>query len=274
MKRIVVNKKHLTREDIDKLKFKQVVIAVPEAGQQKLKTFRHPSSGHHIHDHGDSWVIHHDSKPSTTMLWERDRLRREGKLHEYKPPQWVPSRKKVKRKKNRKFETESSPSRLNVIKTTIQGMPHLIGEGVPGMAAYLKGRIVRSKGMKERALAGLNPKTLKRMSKWAPSHTYRDAHSAVTGAVRPAHTQASAAMSGSHKEAAAKATEEQRRRRHEYYVKNRQRLLQQKRAYRAQNRAEISRKKKIYNRKVKTGVHRQRRRIRTGSFGATYQGYK
>lgn len=67
---------------------------------------------------------------------------------------------------------------------------------------------------------------------------------------------------------------ERRKRQHEYYVANRQKLLQGSRAYRAQNRAQISRKKKIYNRRVRTGVRRQRRRIQTGSFGAQYQGYK
>lgn len=188
MKRIVVSKKHLTKEDIHKLHFKPVTIAVPEAGQSKIRTFRHPISNHHIHEHGDDWVIHHDTKPSTTMLWEKDKLRREGKLKDVKAPHWVPGTKAKKKKSDM-----APPSRLDLAKSTIQGMPHLIGEGVPGMYHYLRGRVTGSSGMKDRALAGLNPKTVKRMSKWRPSHTYRAMHSAATGSSPTAHPTASRA---------------------------------------------------------------------------------
>jgi hypothetical protein len=275
MKRVIVNKKHLTKEDINKLHFKAVTVAVPEAGQSAVRTFRHPVTNHHIHEHGDSWVIHNDTKPSTTMLWEKDKLRRQGKLEGIKAPHWVPGQKSKKKKSD-----SAPPGRFDLAKSTIQGMPHLIGEGVPGMYHYLRGRVTGSSGMRDRVTQGLNPKTLKRMGKWKASHTFRDAHSAVTGASQPAHTQASAAMSGTPKEASifeklgAMTKSEQRKKRHAYYVANRQQMLQRGRAYRAQNRAEIRRKKVIYNRRVNTGVHRQRRRVSTGSFGASYQGYK
>lgn len=185
MKRIIVPKRLLSTEDINRLQFKAVTIAVPEAGQQQIRTYRHPLSGHHIHDHGDAWVIHHDSKPATTMLWEKDRLRRQGKLTGMLAPHEIPGEKPKKHK-----SMTAPPSRLDLVRSTVEGMPHLIGEGVPGMAAYLKGRVVRSKGMKERVLDGLDPKVMKRIESWRDSPSVRrqmagaapHAHPAATGA--------------------------------------------------------------------------------------------
>lgn len=70
------------------------------------------------------------------------------------------------------------------------------------------------------------------------------------------------------------SAEEKKRRRHAYYVANRQKLLTRGRAYRVQKRPEIQRKKKIYNRLVSTGAKKQRRRIDTGQFSYGYAGYR
>ena len=72
----------------------------------------------------------------------------------------------------------------------------------------------------------------------------------------------------------AASADEQRRKRHAYYIANRQKLLTRGRAYRVQKRPELKRKKKIYNRLVNSGGRRQRRRINTGSFSYGYSGYK
>jgi hypothetical protein len=187
MKRIMVPKTHLTEEDIDKLHFKKVTIAVPEQGQQQVQTYRHPITNHHIHDHGDYWVIHDDKFPSTTMLWERERLKRDGKLEGVKAPYWIPS-KKLKKGPQKEVKV---PTKLDIAKATISGMPHLVGEGGPGMYYYLKGRVTGSPEMTERIQAGIDPAVLKRMERWRPSRsflrTYPVQGPSVGGAAPVAH---------------------------------------------------------------------------------------
>jgi len=73
---------------------------------------------------------------------------------------------------------------------------------------------------------------------------------------------------------AAMTEEEARRKRHAYYVANRQRMIQQGRTYRQEKRVEISRKKKRYNRQVAMGTKRQRKRVQTGGMSFAYMGYK
>jgi superoxide dismutase len=61
--------------------------------------------------------------------------------------------------------------------------------------------------------------------------------------------------------------------RHQYYMNNRNKILQRQREYRIKNAARIARKQKIYRAQVKRGVIRQRQRISTG-FSYTYGGYR
>ena len=77
-----------------------------------------------------------------------------------------------------------------------------------------------------------------------------------------------------HLEKQAASEAELRRKRHEYYLRNRQRMLTRSRQYRLQNKAVISRKKKKYNREVKSGVRKQRRRIAQGSHSFGYTGFR
>jgi hypothetical protein len=60
---------------------------------------------------------------------------------------------------------------------------------------------------------------------------------------------------------------------HNYYLRNRNKILQQQRQYRAKNAPIISKKQKAYRSKVKSGMIRQRQRISTGS-SYTYGGYR
>jgi hypothetical protein len=158
MKRIVVPKRVLSKTDmLEHLGFVPVVVAVPEVGQTKLQSYRHPLSNHHIHDHGDSWVIHDDVHPSTTMLWLKRKLKEDGKLSDYSPPH------------KPKSVTRSHKSSGSLVRTTLEGMPHLIGEGVPGMAAWAKAKAFGLPGMKERVREGIDPSALRRMGKWSTS---------------------------------------------------------------------------------------------------------
>jgi hypothetical protein len=60
---------------------------------------------------------------------------------------------------------------------------------------------------------------------------------------------------------------------HNYYLRNRNKILQQQRQYRAKNAPMISKKQKVYRSKVKSGMIRQRQRISTGA-SYTYGGYR
>jgi hypothetical protein len=60
---------------------------------------------------------------------------------------------------------------------------------------------------------------------------------------------------------------------HNYYLRNRNKILQQQKQYRAKNAPIISKKQKAYRSKVKSGMIRQRQRISTGA-SYTYGGYR
>lgn len=100
-RRITIPKSKITEEDLNTLGFEPVVAAIPEAGQDRFQSFRHPNNNYHLHSHGDRWTIHQDSHPAMTML-----MRREG-----------------------------------VAKAFVHGMPHVITEGIPGLAYYLAGKM-------------------------------------------------------------------------------------------------------------------------------------
>lgn len=100
-RRITIPKSKITEDNLHQLGFEPVVAAIPEAGQDRFQSFRHPDNNYHLHSHGDRWTIHQDSHPAMTML-----MRREG-----------------------------------VAKAFVHGMPHVITEGVPGLAYYLAGKV-------------------------------------------------------------------------------------------------------------------------------------
>ena len=90
-------------------------VAVPEAGQSSLRTYRHPDNNMHFHKHTDKWVYHEDSWPSISMVAEN--MRQKGIENPYKEILF------------------NNPSKLG------QGALHGVVEGVPGYFNYLAGRI-------------------------------------------------------------------------------------------------------------------------------------
>jgi len=74
-KRILVPKDKLTEQDINALGFTPVTIAIPEAGQDRFQSFRHPDNTFHIHSHPEGWTIHEDAHPAATMLARSDNCR-------------------------------------------------------------------------------------------------------------------------------------------------------------------------------------------------------
>jgi|SaaInlStandDraft_5_1057022.scaffolds.fasta_scaffold00385_43 hypothetical protein len=70
-----------------------------------------------------------------------------------------------------------------------------------------------------------------------------------------------------------KLASDPRRKRHQYYMRNKNRIQSQQRMYRKKNAHKIKRRQKIYRRQVGAGMRRQRKRISTGS-SYTYGGYR
>ncbi len=118
-KRVLIPKSHISRDDVQNLGFESVLIAVPEKGQDEFRTYRHPDNLFHLHSHGDNWTMHEDAHPAATML-----ARRIGKT-----------------------------------KALIQGLPHVVTEGIPGLGYYLKGQILGSKSTADNVEAELDPET-------------------------------------------------------------------------------------------------------------------
>ena len=63
------------------------------------------------------------------------------------------------------------------------------------------------------------------------------------------------------------------RRRHQYYMRNRNRILSQQRMYRKENMHSSKRRQKRYRREINSGMKRQRQRVSTGN-SYTYGGYR
>jgi len=91
------------------LSYKPSYIAVPEAGQSQLKTYRQPG-GFHLHRHTDNWFLHHDRNPP---------LRWGGK--------W-----------------QNAQSRTEQLHAIAGGITHGVQEGIPGYALWLKNQIKRN----------------------------------------------------------------------------------------------------------------------------------
>lgn len=96
-RRVVIPKSKVTEQDIGTLGFEPVVAAIPEAGQDRFQSWRHPDNNYHIHSHGDRWTIHQDRHPAMTMLARK----------------------------------------VGPVKAFTQGVPHVVTEGIPGLGYYL-----------------------------------------------------------------------------------------------------------------------------------------
>lgn len=150
-KRILIPKRVLTETDLTRhLGFVADPLAIPEAGQKRLTSFRNPMHEFHLHDHGDVWAMHEDEHPAANMLVIR------AKLEAAKSGKQGP-KKKV--------------SVFKMLRQGAKGVPHAIHEGLPAYTAYLKGRIRKDPGMRELVEGGLPRKYLRMVSK-LPSSRY------------------------------------------------------------------------------------------------------
>lgn len=136
-KRLLVPKQYLTENELKKmLGFEPVTIAIPEAGQDRFQSFRHPKHTYHVHSHPEGWTFHQDSHPAATMLM-----------------------------KNVKSVSDKTRALLG-------GIPHAKDEGLPGLYYYVKGRLGGHKSTAKRVLSELPSSALEHMSKWTPSPGY------------------------------------------------------------------------------------------------------
>lgn len=118
-KRIVIPKDRFTETDIQRLGFTPVTVAIPEAGQDRFQSFRHPDNNFHIHSHPTSWTMHEDGHAAATML-----------------------------AKKAKGLGEKA-------KAMAQGIPHVNEEGLPGLYYYVKGVLSGHKSTAERVFKEL-----------------------------------------------------------------------------------------------------------------------
>jgi len=119
-KRILIPKAILDKEELKDLGFVGVKIAIPEAGQESMISYRNTRNLFHIHDFGNAWTMHEDDYEASTMKIEKERINK-GKV-----------------------------SLLSKIEHTITGLPHVTTEGLPGLWYFTLGRIFRSEHMDER----------------------------------------------------------------------------------------------------------------------------
>lgn len=99
-KRILVPKKHISEKGLKAMGYQPVLIAIPEPGQDRLTSYRHPTDNYHLHSHGDVWTMHRDAHPAASMLVTR----------------------------------EKRP--LSRAAALLRGIPHILTEGLPGLAIY------------------------------------------------------------------------------------------------------------------------------------------
>ena len=135
-KRILIPKDKLTEQDILGLGFEPVTIAIPEAGQNQFSSYRHPENTFHIHSHPEGWTMHEDRHPASTMIAKHE------------------------------------PTVLGKAKALVQGMPHLVTEGIPGLGYYLKGQIGGTVSTAKNILQDIDPKIQKKFEHLRHSPTW------------------------------------------------------------------------------------------------------
>jgi hypothetical protein len=57
--RVMFRRKKAPLERLKQDGFEDSLISIPEPGQARFMSWRHPK-GYHVHDHGDMWVMHKD----------------------------------------------------------------------------------------------------------------------------------------------------------------------------------------------------------------------
>lgn len=169
-KRLVVPKSTLTEQDIGSLGFVPVTVAIPEAGQTKLRSFRHPNNNYHIHEHGENWTMHRDEHPASTMLIKK-------LFMEKKAPQGgvggAATAAVHSTRLGRAVSTLGTAAKATG--EFVRGIPHVVTEGVPGAYYYAKGQLTGTPAMAERVMGELPREYLNRVNRWVPRPQISDA---------------------------------------------------------------------------------------------------
>jgi superfamily II DNA or RNA helicase len=153
-KRILIPKRIMKEDDlIGQLGFVPVKVAIPETGQTRFESFRHPDNLFHLHEHGDAWIMHKDDHPASTMLMKK----------------WQMARDAIKKAPGKSQEEinkalKATGGSLKPVGDFIRGLPHVVTEGIPGAYYYLKGKVVQGQPMRER-LEQVTPPSYKRQIK-------------------------------------------------------------------------------------------------------------
>lgn len=128
-RRIVFDKSKLPEEDLERLGFIRALIAVPESGQDRFSSYRHPDFNFHLHSHPGKWTMHEDAHPSATML------------------------------------AHKATNKQQKAKAYVDGMPHILDEGVPGLKYYLKGLLLGGESTADRVARELSPEVKYRLAR-------------------------------------------------------------------------------------------------------------
>lgn len=173
-KRIIVPKRVMKEDDlIGQLGFIPVKVAIPETGQTRFESFRHPDNLFHLHEHGDAWIMHKDDHPASTMLIKKWKMAREAAKKAAEEGR-VSANKAV----------EATGGVLKPVGDFVRGLPHVVTEGIPGAYYYVKGKVTGGKSMRERLEEVTPPSYKRQVKRWvelkkAASAEYTDLGSLV-----------------------------------------------------------------------------------------------
>jgi len=118
-KRVLIPKTIIDEEELQSLGFLATNVAIPEAGQTALRSYRHLDEKYHLHEFEKNWSVHEDTHHSSTMLIEKAKRAGEDSL-------W---------------------GNMNKV---IEGLPHVLTEGVPGAVYYGMGKFTGAESMEHR----------------------------------------------------------------------------------------------------------------------------
>lgn len=139
-KRIYIPKDIVSEEELTKeLGFIPVKIAIPEAGQSRFESFRHPNVLYHLHEHDDVWVMHEDVHPSATMVFKK----------------WMAEKARG-----------AAVTVGGLTKGVWASMSHIIEEGIPGAYYYLKGLASETDDMRQRIEKEVSAKYKGLVKRW------------------------------------------------------------------------------------------------------------
>jgi tRNA A-37 threonylcarbamoyl transferase component Bud32 len=130
-KRIYIPKDIISEQQLtEELGFVPVNIAIPEAGQSRFESFRHPRVLYHLHEHDKYWTLHEDVHPAASMTVRK----------------WMGQQ-------ARGLSVDIS----SLGKELWAGMQHIVTEGIPGAYYYLRGQLFGSEGMLSRIREEISP---------------------------------------------------------------------------------------------------------------------